>query len=288
MDSSPISEYEVGHRCLRSTSQPLVEEVLESQSGSRSSGCGCLSSNMTETGTIPQSPLEVDTESDRESQAGSSQHSIVSNSNMAGVILVANGEADSEVSAGDHQDFPDIVYSRMDLIKQAQEEQGLEDDLQQFQGGQMRASTKNNYNNCWKKWALWCVDQGQDPRSLDTKRIAKYLHHVYSNGNSITHLIGLRAPLKSVVESPVSASNLSEDPLIKMFFKAARSKQSKLPRMFHEIYDVDVILLWVRSWGPTEDLSLQQLQQKTSCGDHVEDSIGPWQASMERCPCVQG
>ncbi|KAI9493018.1 hypothetical protein BDB00DRAFT_872731 [Zychaea mexicana] len=150
---------------------------------------------------------------------------------LAHSILVSNGTELQQGQAVAAEDFPEMVFDRMALIKQTHSQAGLTGELCAFLEGQL---------------------------------IARYLLGLQKQGISLTHMNTTRSALASVykVMDPMKG-DIASDRLMQSFSQAARRKEVRLPNSADEIWDVDVLLKLVQSWGPSSKLSLVKLQHKT-------------------------
>ncbi|KAG1038842.1 hypothetical protein G6F43_012627 [Rhizopus delemar] len=245
--------------------QPTTTTVLGSELRSRSDGNRCLSTKLENQRSLPPSAMENDSQSITKNQETKTQESSFSNSFMAEPVLVPHDPADETHTTTDHMEAErEMVISRMAIINNFREENGIERDTIEYLNQKIRKTTQRAYDNGWKHWVTWCTDNKKNPCHYSPKNVLSFLiaNQKYSN----THLNTLRSAIASVftIIHP-SEQPIAEQPLIKDFFSAKRRSEVRIPspqQLF--TWDITILLQYIKTQlSPSNNLSLQELQVKT-------------------------
>jgi hypothetical protein len=203
-------------------------------------------------------PTSIATIQDTTGQEGN-----VGDSILADAALVASGDGTSNQGTCQNQVEQLQNPGRMAVIKQAYEKWGLRQGAQSYVTQTTRESTSYQYDRAWDRWWTWCNDQypRQDPMEYDPNLVTEWLASNKTLAQSTLNC--LRTGVASVWDIwHQHEQKLAESPPIKAFFKAHKRKQPVIKKKTDEIWDVKIMVNWLRTWGLNEDLELEKLQLK--------------------------
>ncbi|KAJ8022303.1 hypothetical protein HOLleu_37159 [Holothuria leucospilota] len=123
------------------------------------------------------------------------------------------------------------------------------------------SSTRNQYGTCIKKWIEDCDEKSYDTMSTTTNIVLDFLVELKEEGLSYSAInTARRSALASFVVLN-SGQAISNDPLISRFLKGIFNLHPPLPR-YKDIWDVGVVLQYLSSLYPGQEISLKELSLK--------------------------
>lgn len=218
---------------------------------------------MAKEGFVSESTLETDSQSTKEDSRGQDQASHFNNPIVANSILV-EPDITNETLEGTNVDKaqPPMVTSRMDVIFRKRITEGLATQEVEYLSQATCSKTQKAYDHGWRVWSNWCEKYDLDSQAYDPQMVFRFL-------NAHTHL---SAPTLNVYRSSIASvfniihqgkTPIAEDPLIVSFFQAKRKSEMLIPDQDkQQVWDVQQVITYIRSWGLNEYLSLEQLQKK--------------------------
>lgn len=138
---------------------------------------------------------------------------------------------------------------------------GLSDRTVQIIAASWRASTKNQYYVFIRKWKQFCSNKSINYMQATPERVLEFLTDLYFvHGASYSSLNTARSALAAflILDGPYSVGS---HPLISRFLKGAFQLRPPKPR-YSQIWDVKIVLNYLRKWSPANCLSLKQLTLK--------------------------
>ncbi|CEI93563.1 hypothetical protein RMCBS344292_07794 [Rhizopus microsporus] len=249
--------------CICYEREHKIALVLEPKPGSTSRSHQRLEPTLDENRFVFASSLEVHSESIKEVEIRSSEENGFYHAELEEPILVANGPTAKSDDANNVQDMQAMVLGRMSIIRKfQQQEQELAENVMEFMQQSNRLSTRKNYDLQWQRWVSGCLSRAPqvNPLEYDPAKLVEFL--TINKDLSPQQLNCIRSAVASVFrvihsEKPTIASNI----LLQQYFQAKRRNHYKLPYSSQEVYDAQPILTMVQSWGKTNDLGLDNLQQ---------------------------
>ena len=112
-------------------------------------------------------------------------------------------------------------------------------------------------------WAEWCLIQVPpvNPLVADPQKLVRFF--MSKKHLKKKTLIIIRAALASVFSFLAPQDTpIAELRMVKQFFTAKRKTEFVLPRMLDEIWDTQLVVDHLRTWGNSEDLPIAKLQHK--------------------------
>ena len=108
--------------------------------------------------------MEDDSTSITANQKTTTQENSVSDSTMAKPVLVSNDTANETPATTNHLEAEfKMVLSRMAIINNYREENGLDQDAIEYLNQKIRQSTQKAYDNGWNHWVAWCKSNKKHP-----------------------------------------------------------------------------------------------------------------------------
>ncbi|KAG1135627.1 hypothetical protein G6F38_012652 [Rhizopus arrhizus] len=263
-DTAEMGCQQVEDRRLCRSPQCETEDILEPETRSNIKRNRCVPTNLAHEGTVSQPSLEIDTKSDQKTTVPSSQGSHTCNTTMADTILVDNDQSiASPQKTNNNENQQTMDVGRVDVIRKKRTEEGLPEEATQYLNQSIRKTTSKTYDYGWRIWKNWCKRHNHEPTRYDPKAALQFLvdHREFST----QYLNVLRSSIVSVhnIIHP-NQPPLSQYPLIQNFFRAKRKTDTKIPKPHEdEIWNVQSLIELVKTWGPTSQLSISSLQQKT-------------------------
>lgn len=124
-----------------------------------------------------------------------------------------------------------------------------------------REKTKKQYHTYIKQWEIYCKENKimiTLPRVCD---IVNFLKFLFTKGLSYSVINSARSALSSFVNLQDSNHSVGNHPVICRFMRGTFNLRPALPRYVHT-WDVSVVINYLKSQSPTEELSLKQITLK--------------------------
>ena len=220
-----------------------------------------------------QPPLVSDREGSQtsESPAGSGDSSCPS---VEGSVMVSSssGDAlglssvDSSLSGSFSHDLQlsgnefSVPASRMAYLWEKFASQNLSGTARDLLLASWRSKSNKIYDSHFNKWLCWCPARGSDPISGPVSEIANFLAHLHKEGYQSSSLNVFRSAISSVHDK-VDGVDVGKHPTVTRLLKGVFHERPPLPR-YTSTWDVNAVLQYLRSLGPTSDLTLKQLTYK--------------------------
>jgi hypothetical protein len=237
--------------------------VLELPTRPSSTPDRCISTNLASNRTVYVPALAIDPSSSTAVQAAASQEGNVGDPILADATLVAHGDGTSNQRTYQDQVVENENPGRMVIIQKAYEKWGLRRGAQTYVMQTTRPSTSYQYDKSWDRWWKWCKQQSpkKDPMVYDPNLVTEWLTENKTLAQST--LNSWRTGVASVWDIwHRNEQNLADTPPVKAFFKAHKRKQPVVKQKKDEVWDVKVMVNYIRSWGANQDMDLEKLQLK--------------------------
>ena len=247
--------------------------VLQLETGSTSRSNRCFSTRLGATEGLCQPSLVSSRES---SEAGEgptgSGHIGGSSLERSTVVPGSSGDAlgfssvDSSVSRSVSHDLRVSSHefsaptSRMAYLRGKFASQNLSSKAGDLLLASWRTKSNKTYDSHFKKWLCWCSARGADPISGPVSEVANFLANLHEEGYQSSSLNVFRSAISSVHDK-VDGMEVGKHPTIARLLKGAFHERPPLPR-YTSTWDVNTVLQYLRTLGPTAGLTLKQLTYK--------------------------
>ena len=125
-----------------------------------------------------------------------------------------------------------------------------------------RQSTRKQYGTYLKKWQAFCRCRDLDSQCTSVENVVEYLSKLFHRLNlSYSAISCARSALASVITLDKNTCTISSHPLVIRFMKGVFHLRPPLPR-YNNIWDVRVVLDYLRQKSPASRLSLRELTHK--------------------------
>ena len=108
---------------------------------------------------------------------------------------------------------------------------------------------------------MFCSSWDINPISASLKDGPEFLHDQYENGLSYSAINTARSALSTIIFLP-DGSSFGNHPFVTWFLKDVFESRPSLPR-YKDIWNVSVVLDYLTTLSPLEELNLKDLTQKT-------------------------
>ena len=249
--------------------------VLQLEAGSNGGSNRCFSTGLGPPEGLCQPSLVFDRESSQtsESPAGSGD-SIYSGPSVEVSVMVSSSSGDAlGLSSVDSSLSGSISHhlqlsgnefsapaSRMAYLREKFASQNLSGTARDLLLASWRTKSNKTYDSHFNKWLCWCSARGSDPISGPVSEIANFLAHLHKEGYRSSSLNVFRSAISSVHDK-VDGVDVGKHPTVTRLLKGAFHERPPLSR-YTSTWDVNAVLLYLKSLGPTSDLTLKQLTYK--------------------------
>ena len=254
---------------------PLLstEPVLQLETGSTGRSNRCLSSRLEASEGLCQPSLVLSRESSETSE-GSTGSGDIGGSDLerSAVVPRSPGDAlgfpsvDSSVSRSVSHDLRDSSHellastSRVAYLRGKFASQNLSSKARDLLLASWRTKSNKTYDSHFKKWLCWCSARGSDPVSGPVSEVANFLADLHEEGCQSSSLNVFRSAISSVHDK-VDGAEVGKHPTITRLLKGAFHERPPLPR-YTSTWDVNRVLQYLKSLGPSSDLTLKKLTHK--------------------------
>ena len=123
-----------------------------------------------------------------------------------------------------------------------------------------RRSTINQYESHFKKWSDFCDRRKVDPMSYNEVNATEFLTEIFMDGKSYNLINTARSALSTFLHNS-SGITIGNSPVIKRFMKGVFESRPPSSR-YSYIWDVNLVLSYLKNLYPLEDISLKCLTHK--------------------------
>ena len=148
----------------------------------------------------------------------------------------------------------------MSVIRQSLQSKGIPPHTLNIIMSSWRESTQGQYGTYLQKWQNFCSRRSVDPISPTINQVLEFFTELYDNNCGYSALNSARSALSALISLPRDLS-IGNHPLITRFLKGVFQIQPALPR-YSSIWDVNVVLKYLKSVAPATRLSLKELSYK--------------------------
>ena len=128
--------------------------------------------------------------------------------------------------------------------------------------GARSSATRKGYLSCWKKFSGWCSKRQVDPATADLKFVLDFLAELFDKRLEYSTLNGYRSAL-SLYHVPIQGMKAGQHPLVTSLMKGVSNARPPIPK-YRYVWDVEVVLRFMRSLGDNGSLDIKTLSWKVA------------------------
>ena len=147
----------------------------------------------------------------------------------------------------------------MSLIRGKVKSSSLSKPAQEILLASWRPGTLKQYDSYLHRWAKFCHDNEINVYQPRVEQVVEFLTHLFQTGLGYSAINTARSALSSIVT--LGHVPLGEHPMIKRFLKGIFELRLSLPK-YSSIWDVSILLLYLKKLAPLEKLSLKEISLK--------------------------
>ena len=148
----------------------------------------------------------------------------------------------------------------MPLVRTRLTQQGISEEASTIILQGWRSGTQKQYQSYLTRWQQYCGEQQIDPVSSTVTDGLNFLAELYGKELSYNALNTARSALSTVIFPP-EGGTFGDHPLVTKFLKGVFDMRPSLPR-YQEIWDVSIVLRYLKFLSPLNKLSLKELSLK--------------------------
>ena len=260
-------------KCSRKSIKFLAHWILQLEVGPSIRGRGCISAGLEDSERICQSTLVSDrtcTQQDK-SPGGSSD---IGGPSVEGPSMVPSSPGVAErlstahpssgISASERGDPENprnnSSVSRVASLRERYRDSQLSTEASDLMLASWRTKSSQSYESHFDKWTRWCSEWGRNPILGPIADVANFLAHLHEEGYQSRSLNAYRSAISSVHDT-VDGVEVGKHPIISRLLKGAYHARPLFPR-YTCTWDVQVVLRYFESLGPSTSLSLKLLTFK--------------------------
>ncbi len=150
----------------------------------------------------------------------------------------------------------------MPLIWGSLKEQGLSDEAAEIIYQSWRHGTTKQYRPYLRQWERYCRKRNSHSVSIHVTTGINFLQELYQKGLSHSAINTARSALSSVIQ-PTNSVSFGSHPLVTRYLKGVFNTRPSFPR-YKQVWDVTIVLKFLKSLDPLDSLSLKDLTLKTT------------------------
>ena len=150
----------------------------------------------------------------------------------------------------------------MSLVRRYLNGKGLSTIATKVMEESWRSGTRKQYATYLQKWKRYCSSRGVDPICPSVEDGINFLAELYDSGIGYSAINTARSAVSSIVTLP-NNSSFGSHPMVCRFLKGVFELKPSLPK-YKNIWDVNIVLTYLSSLHPPQDLTLKDLTYKTA------------------------
>ena len=163
---------------------------------------------------------------------------------------------------------PRLVHSepsRMVSLRKSLLSKGLSEDSVNLITSAQRPSTRQVYDNHWKRWSLWCEEHQVDPLNPTEVDVVNHLASLANRFKVSPSYVRVRRSAISSTLSSMGLTDFSSSPFISKAVRGLSNLSVKTKKRTPD-WDIRVVLAFLMSdeFEPLHQVSLRNLTWKTS------------------------
>ena len=152
----------------------------------------------------------------------------------------------------------------MQIIRYSLHEYAISPEIADIIMLSLRHSTHKQYKVYINKWVQFCNEKSVDPMHPTVNSLLKFLHKLYQQKIGYSALNTARSAVSNIDEHPHPTrvhTSVGKHPLVCRYLKGIFNKLKPLPK-FHNIWSVDVVLVYLGSLWPLTQINPKALTLK--------------------------
>jgi len=150
----------------------------------------------------------------------------------------------------------------MPLVRGLLTDQGLSETASDVILQAWKSGTQKQYKSYLQRWELYCGEREINPVSSSVIDGLNFLSELYQKQLSYSAINTARSALSNVIFPPEGCT-FGNHPLVTKFLRGVYTTRPSLPR-YQEIWDVSIVLKYLKTLHPPENLSIMNLTLKTT------------------------
>ena len=155
-----------------------------------------------------------------------------------------------------------VEPSRLSLVGEKLNRFDLSDPAKDIILASWRSGTSKQYKSYLDRWKSYCSDHEIDMFNPGLENAIEFLTQLFSSGIGYSAINTARSALPSIITLS-RGTPIGEHPLICRFVKGVFELRPSLPK-YTEIWDVAIVLNYLKTLDPPQGLTLKNLTLKTS------------------------
>ena len=149
---------------------------------------------------------------------------------------------------------PKSLSSGMEGFRRCKQAEGVSDETVQLLSEHFRRpGTNTAYNSAWDQWTSWVLQRGYDPFQAPVAIVADYLTNRFRKGDQYRTINSHRSAI-SAFHIQVDGIKVGQHELVKDVMKSIFHARPPQPK-YQYVWDVDVVLDFIKSLGSNESIS---------------------------------
>ena len=148
----------------------------------------------------------------------------------------------------------------MSVIREFYHTQGISQSATKLLLASWRGGTKKQFDVYIKKWTKFCAERETDQFLPLVVDVLDFLTELYEKGFTYSAINTARSALSSFVQLD-DGSSIGKNPLISRLLKGVFQSRAPKPK-YTEVWDVQIVLSYLKTLHPVELLSLKDLSFK--------------------------
>lgn len=155
---------------------------------------------------------------------------------------------------------PSPCSSRVAHIRNTLSNQGISQESADIICKSWRKGTAKSYDSAWRRWVSWCDQRSVDPFSASLADIVQFLTDLHVEGKEYSTVNTYRSAI-SMSHVSVGGVVVGKHPTVCRLMQGIFNSRPPKPK-YKSVWDVDVVVTYIRSMEPSEQLSIEDLSWK--------------------------
>ena len=155
---------------------------------------------------------------------------------------------------------PSPCSSRVAHIRNTLSNRGISPESADIICKSWRKGTAKSYDSAWRRWVSWCDQRSVDPFSASLADIVQFLTDLHVEGKEYSTVNTYRSAI-SMSHVSVEGVVVGKHPTVCRLMQGIFNSRPPKPK-YKSVWDVDVVVTYIRSMEPSEQLSIKDLSWK--------------------------
>ena len=151
--------------------------------------------------------------------------------------------------------------SGMAVIRKRLQSKGVSEKAANLISSARSKGTRKNYESAWKKFSSWCYGKQINPIQCPITDILDFLSHLFESGLEYRTINNHRSAI-SAFHDPIEGIHTGKHKLVCTLMTGIANERPPQPR-YNNIWDVQIVLNFIKTLPDYNNLSLRQLTLKT-------------------------